>query len=321
MDAIRFPALTPAALLPSVPAWAAGTEAVTDEAQAAFIAGAALTCLDLIIRSQPAWAGAWRHRLALKCAAAAARIAGRREDEAALRDLWALRKPSGEVFQLGPGGGFLQAWRHLAATPPEIGAERLPDVAELLGIRWGADLAALTDRIATLAAEERGAPFAAAAIMAEIHALRSDAGPLGWWLADLLVARCLGWPRAVPLLAAQMHSSAFRAGAPRRQWIRPGAEGFARAVCLGLAQGAADACRLGAEMARRAERLAAVAPKLRARGAGDAVRMLLEDDSVSGSLKTAKLSRFAARRLFERLSAFGAVRELSGRPTFRIYGL
>ena len=65
----------------------------------------------------------------------------------------------------------------------------------------------------------------------------------------------------------------------------------------------------------------AAAPKLRVKGAGEAIKRLLNDDAVSGALTTPKLSRFASRRLFERLAGLDAVRELTGRSTFRLYGL
>lgn len=44
-------------------------------------AGIALKSLDDLVRSAPVWAGCWRSRLALKRAAAAVRLMGRREDE------------------------------------------------------------------------------------------------------------------------------------------------------------------------------------------------------------------------------------------------
>ncbi|WP_352810966.1 DUF1403 family protein, partial [Mesorhizobium sp. M0293] len=50
--------------------------------------------LDTLARAHASWAGAWRQRLALRCAAAGMRLAGRSEDEAALRDAWYLR-PAG----------------------------------------------------------------------------------------------------------------------------------------------------------------------------------------------------------------------------------
>ena len=76
-----------------------------------------------------------------------------------------------------------------------------------------------------------------------------------------------------------------------------------------------------AAIAPRAARLAEVAPKLRAKGAGEVVQLLLDQDAVPGTLRTEKLTRWGARRLFERLQTFDAVRELSGRASFRLYGV
>ncbi len=313
-----LPAASPP--LPRVAAWALPDGPVEHETDAAFFAGAALTSLDILVRAEAAWAGAWRHRLALKCAAAAVRLAGRSEDEAALRDAWYLRPADGDP---GPAGSILGAWRQLTSRPPAIDAERLSDVVGLLGLRWNDGFADLPGAIDDVIRFGRTAPFAAAAIASRVVAVSPGAELLAWWCADFLVAQKLGWRRPVPLLMAQVFAPAFRAQGTRTAGtrIRPGGEGFERAVCLALAQGAADAFRLAAELSRRAERLAAVVPKLRAKGAGEVVKKLLDEDAVSGTLTTNNLSRFGSRRLFERLQTLEAVRELSGRTSFRLYGL
>ena len=53
---------------PRAPAWARLSGSFRDhsEAEALFFAGAALSALDSVVRSDPPWAGVWRRRLALK---------------------------------------------------------------------------------------------------------------------------------------------------------------------------------------------------------------------------------------------------------------
>ncbi|SDR63355.1 Protein of unknown function [Rhizobiales bacterium GAS113] len=79
----------PAAPLPRpFPAWARLRQPPERATDAAFLAGAGLGCLHAMARSEDPPATLWRQRLALTAAAASARMAGRREDEAALRDAW-----------------------------------------------------------------------------------------------------------------------------------------------------------------------------------------------------------------------------------------
>ena len=99
---------------PRAPAWArlSGSFRDNSEADALFFAGAALSTLDSVAKSDPPWAGVWRRRLALKSAAAVAQnLLNRREDEAALRDAIALARPGQE---LGPAGRVYAAFRTLA---------------------------------------------------------------------------------------------------------------------------------------------------------------------------------------------------------------
>ena len=317
MDGALIPPPSVPVTVPTIPGWALARVPVTHPAEAAFLAGAALNSLDNLVRTDPPWAGAWRARLALTCAAAAARHAGRAEDEAALRDAWMLRPADGDP---GPAGRLLAAWRRLAERSPAIDATGLQSTAALLGLGWSPQLAALPEEIDRHLSEGRAAPLVAAAVLRAVATVAPSAGLLGWWLADQVLALRLRWRLPVPLLMGEAHGAAFR-GAGRGGRRRPADDGFEAAVCLAVAQGAARALRCAAEIAPRAARLQAVAPKLRAKGAGEAIALLLDDDAVPGTLATAKLSRWGARRLFERLEALGALRELTGRASFKLYGL
>ena len=302
---------------PAVAGWAIPRAPVEDPAEAAYLAGAALNSLDNLVRADRAWAGAWRQRLALRAAAATARLLGHREDAAALRDAWHLRLPGVDP---GPAGNLLAAWRRLASRSPILDLDGLRSLTHLLGLAWTPAFEALPEAVEAVASSGRPAPLAAASAAGAAGAVTSGTEALAWWIADLALARRMHWPIAVPVLASQIHAPVLRArpGGGRR---RPGGEGGGVALCLAAAAGAAEACRLAGEIATRAARLQAVAPKLRAKGAGEAIALLLEDDAVSGALTTPSLSRWASRRLFERLEALEAVRELSGRSTFRLYGL
>jgi hypothetical protein len=134
---------TPAAVAdrkpPIIPGWAIPRGPVSTDLEAAFMAGATLNSLDMLVRSDPAWAGAWRQRLALKCAVAAVRLAGRIEDEAALRDVWTLRPSGTDPSAVGPAGGILSAWRRLGSKSTDLDTDTPAGIVEMLGLRWSDD--------------------------------------------------------------------------------------------------------------------------------------------------------------------------------------
>jgi hypothetical protein len=261
---------------------------------AAFAAGAALAALDALVREEAPFAGVWRRRLALK--AAALSLDGRVGDEASLRDAFALTPPGGDP---GPAGRVYLAWRALAK-------DRLAEIAAGLGAPDPTALEAILDAQAGAAAP---APIAAAAAATAVAAAFPRAPPLAFAVADLVLAARLGWRVAVPLLALEV----LRA--------RPGAPGWNAACCAAYARAAARACDLHAELARAEARLRQVAPKLRAKGAAAAVAAFLAEDALTTASPIPGLSERGLRRLFDRLVSLGAVRELSGRATFRLYGL
>ena len=128
-------------------------------------------------------------------------------------------------------------------------------------------------------------------------------------LADAALAQALGWDYLVPLLAQGLS----RAALGKR------GEDLRLACHRAIVSSAAEAVQISADLARRTAHLKAVAPKLRAKAAKEAVEIFLTRDAVTPSALL--LPNRAARRLCDRLIDLGAVRELSGRETFRLYGV
>jgi hypothetical protein len=298
-----------------------GSHSVED---VAIVAGAALGALDAVVRRQERCAGAWRHRLALSAAAATAKVAGRVEDEAALRDTVLLTRSGDDV---GPAGRMLLGWRRLAARPPEelLTEASIARVLDALGLAQDSETANdLAEELRQCAATEGMVGTLVGAFAAvERRGLPRNVGS---WFADALLAQRLGWTYAVPLFGAEA-ADGIGSPRPRRAATVLAPKGIradsdrVKTLLAAQVRVALRAIDLSAELGRRADRLLAVAPKLRAKAADTVVDKLLSDDAIVASEKIAGMSDRGLRRLFDRLVELGAVRELSGRPAFRIYGL
>ena len=280
--------------LPRIPAWVISARADTFE-DVAFLSGAALNHLHLVLGRADVPHALLRERLALRAAEACVAFSGRPERAGELRDAVHLLRP-GDLP--GPAGETYLAWRRAVERPVSIKAlgRALPNLEP--------------DQIATWLDAGQGAPVTWAAMVLEAvltEAPRADVPALV--LADAALAQALGWDHLVPLLAPGL----------KRADLRKRGDDLRLACHRALVSSAVEAVRLSADLAPRAAHLKAVAPKLRAKGAGDAVEMLLTRDAVAPS--TLPLPDRAARRLCERLVALGAVRELTGRDTFRLYGV
>jgi Protein of unknown function (DUF1403) len=230
--------------------------------------------------------------------------------------------PGAPRTRRGPAGRLLQAWRRLAERDPLDKAIRLVlrpkdwmvDLTNALDLPLDAALEDVGDAAKTLAVGEGSAIAAAAQVAAVSLQKRPDAETLALWLADAVLAHRLKWPAPVPLIAGQIRRSDLRAARRDHEGDR------AWEATWMLAYARAAAADLYAELVRRAHQLLAAAPKLRGRDAVRRVEIMLTEDAQAATAGAAATDR-SSRRLFERLVAIGAARELTGRPTFRLYGL
>ncbi len=306
------------------PSWARSPTTPAVGFGAAFRAGAGLALLDQILRENPPFAGALRQRLALRAATACATMARLREDASNLRDAEHLA-PIGA--QTSPAGRIHRLWRLFACRPTPLDDSTLRIAADFLDlpgdIGFEGVAHALRDVVAGAETPLAAAAAASGGTMKFLSdAPRGDAEILALWTADLALAQRLGWAAPIPLLATTITQASSRRGAAGKR-PRPGDPDWVDAAAGAYAMAAENAFILAGELSRRSQALLASKPKLRAKVAGRVIELLLSDDAASPAraAKLARLSDRAARRLFDRLIELGAVRELSGRPNFRLYGL
>jgi hypothetical protein len=280
--------------LPRMPAWVTSARAETLE-DVAFLSGAALNHLHFVLGREEVPQALLRDRLALRAAEACVAFSVRPERAGELRDAVHLLRP-GDLP--GPAGETYLAWRRAA--------ERSISIKSL----DRALSASARGQIATWLDAGRGAPVTRASMVLEAvltEAPRNEGAALV--LADAALARALGWEYLVPLLAAGL----------KRADLRKRGDDLAVACHRALISSVVETVRQAADLVRRAAHLKAVAPKLRAKGAGEAVETFLTRDAMAPS--ALPLPDRAARRLCDRLVDLGAVRELTGRDTFRLYGV
>jgi len=203
--------------------------------------------------------------------------------------------------QPGPAGVIYLQWRRAVARKFSAThlASALPD--------------SMTPHVAFWLTPGQGTPVAQAASVLEAiltDAPRSESEAL--LMADAALAQAMGWDHVMPLLA----------GGLTARDLRKRGDDLRLACHRAVAAKAQDAVTLALDLSRKAGRLQAVAPKLRAKGADAAVGLFLAQDALSPSLAlSALMSDRAARRLCDRLVSLGVVREVTGRATFRLYGV
>lgn len=277
-----------------MPSWVTGARVETSE-DAAFLSGAALSHLHLVLGREDVPQALLRARLALRAAEASVAVSGRPERAGELRDAVAFLQPGDSA---GPAGEVWLAWQR--------GVERPVSAEALLRAMPGAD----PDRIRLDPGQGGPVPRAAAVLQGALEDRPRDPAT-AFLLADAALAKALWWGHVTPLLALGL----------KRGDLAKTDEELRQACHRAVVTAAIAATREAADLARRAARLREVVPKLRAKGAEDAVALFLSRDAVAAGALTSLRSARAGRRFCDRLVELGVVRELTGRDTFRLYGV
>jgi hypothetical protein len=301
--------------LPQVPGWVTSGRAET-LATVAFRSGAALTVLDQLI-NDPKFGVPVKlvaNRLALSAATATSKLEGRLAREVDIRDAYHLTPP-GEAR--GPDGDLLAFWRDAV----RLRASGTGEIAALMRSDFAGDVNVWLE-----AGQERArthGPLAGCgAVLQAVLEADDRAERAACLLSDIVLARALNWKIVLPVSAPRLMKATLRD-------LTSKGEGAELAVQVRILESIEATVRLARDFARRAEALRSVAPKLRARGSEAAVDLFLTEDAVAPASMLSPRIRGtsipmtdrAARRFCDRLVELGVARELTGRPTFRLYGL
>ena len=301
--------------LPRLPGWVTSGRAETLET-VAFRSGAALTVLDQFV-SDPRYGVPMKllaNRLALKAATATSKLEGRLAREADIRDAYHLT-PLGEAR--GPDGDLLAFWRE-AVRVRTSGAGEIVDLV-------GADFAGEVGVWIDAGLERARAHGPLSGCVAGLRAvLETDdrAERVACLLSDLVLARALNWKAVLPISARHLTKTVLRD-------LTTEGQGAELEIQVRILESINETIRFARDLARRAEALRSVAPKLRSKGSDAAVDLFLTEDAVAPASMLSprvrgtsiSMTSRAARRFCDRLVELGVAQELTGRPSFRLYGI
>lgn len=304
--------------LPKLPAWVTSGRADTLDT-VAFRSGAALTVMDQLV-SDPILGVPVKllaNRLALTAATATSKLEGRLVREANIRDAYHLT-PAGEAR--GPDGDLLAFWREAALlrlTGPDWGG----DVQGLVGAAFADDVLRWIEAGA-VRAKTHGPLAGCVSVMRLVLEADDRAERIACLLSDVVLARVLNWPTVLSV------SAQYLTKAMLRDLVAEGPRADLK-VQASMLTSVEDTIRRSRDIAQRAAAIRAVAPKLRAKGSEAAVALFLSEDAVAPPSMlspmiqgtTIPMTDRAARRFCDRLVELGVARELTGRPTFRLYGI
>ena len=301
--------------LPHLPGWVTSGHAETLET-VAFRSGAVLTVLDQLVSNAQYGVPLklLANRLALSAATATSKLEGRLAREADIRDAYHLTPP-GEAR--GPDGDLLAFWRE-AVRMRQSGAG---EIADVVGADFAGEVSVWLD-VGLDCARTHGPVAGCVAVLQAVLETDDRAERTACLLSDVALARVLNWKQVLSVTARRLTKATLRDLMSEGQ----GAELTAQMRILESVQ---ETIRLARDLARRAEALRFVAPKLRAKGSEAAVDLFLTEDAVAPASMLSPRIRGtsipmtdrAARRFCDRLVELGVARELTGRPTFRLYGI